>query len=196
LEVCLLWKILTTKIKYQESEVSIMSKEFTEHDIELNNRQKHVVPLLRFVDEGEDVSKEETRNNIWNLFYYDNKTPREIADYMGLGTEKVRGELKICREKYDQWIKDYGLSLYGEEAHRLEDHICDLQKDIADINEILIDDAEELTPKDVREYMKLRGQFRAELAKYKGVTPATKVSLEVTSAEATRARMAELFPDE
>ncbi len=173
-----------------------MSNGFTEYDIKLNSRQKHVVPLLRFVDGDEDVSKEEMRNNIWNMFFHNNKTPKDIAAYMGLGTDKVRGELKICREKYDKWIQDYGLSLYGEEAHRLEDHICDLQKDIADINEILIDDAEELTPKDVREYMKLRGQFRAELAKYKGVTPATKVSLEVTSAEATRARMAELFPDD
>lgn len=169
---------------------------FTEHDIELNNRQKHVVPLLRFVDAGEDASKEETRNNIWNLFYHENKTPREIADYMGLGTEKVRGELKICREKYDQWVKDYGLSLYGEEAHRLEDHICDLQKDIADINEILIDDAEELTAKDVREYIKLRLQFRTELAKFKGITPPQKVDVNVSSAEVTRMKLTELFPDE
>ena len=173
-----------------------MSKEFTEHDIELNNRGKHVVPLLRFVNEGESPAIEEMRNNIWNSFFHNNKTPKDIAAYMGLGTEKVRAELKVCREKYDAWVKDYGLSLYGEEAHRLEDYICDLQNDISEINRILAEDCEELTPKDVREYMKLRFSFKQELAKYKGIQPAQKVDVNVTSAEATRARMAELFPDE
>ncbi len=166
---------------------------FTEYDIQLNERQKHVVPLLRFVDD-EDISKEESRNTIWNMFFHQDKKPKDIATSMGMGVDKVREELKVCREKYDAWIAEYGLALYGEEAHRLEDYITDLQKDVADINEILAED-EELSPKDRREYMKLRFQFKQELAKFKGIQPAQKVDLNVTSAEVTRARMNELFPD-
>jgi hypothetical protein len=65
-----------------------------------------------------------------------------------------------------------------------------------EINRILEDESEELMPRDRREYMKLRGQFRAELAKMKGVTPAEKISIEVSSAEVTRKKMNELFPDD
>jgi predicted nuclease with TOPRIM domain len=169
---------------------------FTAYDIKLNeDREKHIVPMLRFVD-GDDAQKEELRNTIWNAWFHDSKKVKDIANSLGMSEAALREELNECRRRYDEWIKEYGLALYGEEAHRLEDHINDLSKDIMEINEILEDPNDELMPRDRREYMKLRSQFRAELAKFKGVTPAEKVSLEVSSAEVTRAKMAEMFPDD
>jgi AraC-like DNA-binding protein len=169
---------------------------FTEFDIKLNEeREGHVVPLLRFVMDN-DAQKEELRNTIWNAWFHDSKKVKDIANSLGMSETALRKELKVCREAYDKWISDYGLALYGEEAHRLEDHIRDLSNDIMEINRILEDESEELMPRDRREYMKLRGQFRAELAKMKGVTPAEKISIEVSSAEVTRKKMNELFPDD
>lgn len=93
-------------------------------------------------------------------------------------------------------MTENGLSLHGDPANRLEDTVADLQHDLAEVEKaakLCLDEGDIRGYKDLK---KLKLDIRKEIAKFMGIEPEKKVSIELTSAEETRRRMEELFPDD
>lgn len=160
-----------------------------------NNRRKHVVPYLYLADENDTPNTKMKRGEIWRL-YCDGVKAKDAMKAVGLKKSDYYAHLKACKEKYDAWVSENGLTLHGDAANRLEDTIADIDVMIEEHKGLmeLCKDCE-----DVSGYTKL-SKIVADLidkrAKYMGVEPVKEVKVELTSAEETRKRMEMLFPSD
>lgn len=93
-------------------------------------------------------------------------------------------------------MTENGLGLHGDPANRLEDTVAGLQEDLKKVEDAA---AICLSEGDIRGYkdlMKLKLDYNKEIAKFMGVEPEKKISVDLTSAEVTRQMMEEMFSDE
>jgi hypothetical protein len=161
----------------------------------IHNQRRHEVPPLRFVEGNEGLDVEILRNDIWNAWL--EKIPvRQIANAAEVTPETVNKHLNKCKKMYDKWVTENGLDLHGDPANRLEDAISDIQKEMDELEEQAQECKVEGDIRGYKELKKLKHEMRKEMTKFMGVEPEKKLNVEVTSAEETRRKMAELFPSD
>ena len=110
-----------------------------------------------------------------------------------MGYTAVQNHINKCKKLYDAWVTKNGLSLHGDPANRLEDTVAELQKDYDNVSAAAEDCLDEGDIRGFKDLMKLKLDIKKEIAKFMGVEPEKKVSIELTSAEVTRKKMEEMF---
>lgn len=170
--------------------------------IKKNREARHTrAPPLRFYDtttSGKplslDPSTESLRNQIWALWYDQGLSPNKMSEILHLGQARISRHLSVCKARYDEWIDQYGLSVYGNPAQRLDDLLKEFKSMLEELELELLDP--ELSSKDKRELRKLKLELLDRVAKYQAIEPPKSVDITIrTPAEETRDKMVELFPD-
>lgn len=161
----------------------------------IHNQRRHEVPPLRFVEGNEGLDIEILRNDIWNAWLEKNSV-RQIADAAEVSPKTVNKHLNKCKKMYDKWVTENGLDLHGNPANRLEDALSDIRKEMDELEEQAQECRAEGDIRGYKELKKLKHDLHKEMTKFMGVEPEKKISMEVTSAEETRRKMAEMFPSD
>ncbi|MCK5292955.1 MAG: hypothetical protein KAR39_13175, partial [Thermoplasmata archaeon] len=170
--------------------------------IQKNKDQKHSkAPPLRFYDvtqEGKplylDPKAESIRNKIWEYWYEQGLSTAKMVELLHIRNHVIIRHLAVCKARYDEWIDEYGLTVYGNPAQRLDDLLKEFKEMLADIEKEMKD--EELSSKDLRELRKLKLDILDRVAKYQAIEPPKSIDVTIrTPAEETRDKMVELFPD-
>ncbi|MCK5216337.1 MAG: hypothetical protein KAJ93_01015 [Methanosarcinales archaeon] len=171
-------------------------------EIQKNQDQKHSkAPPLRFYDvtrEGKplylDPKVESIRNRIWGYWYDKGLSTAKMVELLHIRNHVIIRHLAVCKARYDEWIDQYGLTVYGNPAQRLDDLLKEFKEMLADIERDM--DDEENSRKDIKELRKLKLEILDRVAKYQAIEPPKSIDLTIrTPAEETRDKMVELFPD-
>jgi len=160
-----------------------------------HNQRKHDVPYLRFIKEGEGAEVELIRNDIWALFL-EGLSVRDIAKMMEFNKTSVHKHIQICKKMYDAWVSKNGLALHGDPANRLEDLLAEFDQDLDDITEMAKEAKDNDDIRGYKDLVTLKLAMQKEKGKYMGVEPPKQVNIEMTIAEESRKKMAELFPSD
>lgn len=170
--------------------------------IQKNRELRHSrAPPLRFHDvtqEGKplylDPKVESLRNQIWQMWYEEGVSAKKMSEILHLRQPTISRHVLVCKARYDEWIDEYGLTVYGNPAQRLDDLLKEFKEMLADIEKDMED--EENSSKDIRELRKLKLDILDRVAKYQAIEPPKSIDVTIrTPAEETRDKMVELFPD-
>lgn len=170
--------------------------------IQKNRELRHSrAPPLRFHDvtqEGKplylDPKVESLRNQIWQMWYEEGVSAKKMSEILHLRQPTISRHVAVCKARYDEWIDEYGLTVYGNPAQRLDDLLKEFKEMLKDIEKEMKD--EELSNKDLRELRKLKLDILDRVAKYQAIEPPKSIDVTIrTPAEETRDKMVELFPD-
>ena len=170
--------------------------------IKKNRELRHSrAPPLRFHDvtqEGKplylDPKIESLRNQIWQMWYEEGVSAKKMSEILHLRQPTISRHVAVCKARYDEWIDQYGLTVYGNPGQRLDDLLKEFKEMLADIEKEMKD--EELSNKDLRELRKLKLDILDRVAKYQAIEPPKSIDVTIrTPAEETRDKMVELFPD-
>ena len=170
--------------------------------IQKNRESRHSrAPPLRFYDvtqEGKplylDPKVESIRNQIWQMWYEEGVSAKKMSEILHLRQPTISRHVLVCKARYDEWIDEYGLTVYGNPAQRLDDLLKEFKEMLADIEKDMKD--EENSSKDIRELRKLKLDILDRVAKYQAIEPPKSIDVTIrTPAEETRDKMVELFPD-
>ena len=171
-------------------------------NVKKNRELRHSrAPPLRFYDitqEGKplylDPKVESLRNQIWQLWYEEGMGSKKMSESLHIRQPLLSRHLVVCKARYDEWIDEYGLTVYGNPAQRLDDLLKEFKEMLADIEKDMKD--EENSSKDIRELRKLKLDILDRVAKYQAIEPPKSIDVTIrTPAEETRDKMVELFPD-
>ena len=171
-------------------------------EIKKNRDSRHSrAPPLRFYDvtqEGKplylDPKVESIRNQIWQMWYEEGVSAKKMSEILHVRQPTISRHVAVCKARYDEWIDQYGLTVYGNPAQRLDDLLKEFKEMLADIEKEMKDD--ELSSKDVRELRRLKLDILDRVAKYQAIEPPKSIDVTIrTPAEETRDKMVELFPD-
>ena len=185
--------------------------DYTDETIELinevnrNRELRHAqVPPLRFCEKtltGEplpiDPPTESIRNRIWEYWYEQGLSTQKIGELLHIGNATLSRHLSLCKRRFDEWIQEYGLTVYGNPAQRLDDLLREYTQMLGEIDRDLINQDGELSIKEKNSLRKSRIEILDRIAKYQAIEPPKSVDITVhTPAEETRNKMTELFPDQ
>ena len=171
-------------------------------NVKKNRELRHSrAPPLRFYDvtqEGKplylDPKVESLRNQIWQLWYEEGMGSKKMSESLHIRQPLLSRHLAVCKARYDEWIDEYGLTVYGNPAQRLDDLLKEFKEMLADIEKDMED--EEASRKDIKELRKLKLELLDRVAKYQAIEPPKSIDVTIrTPAEETRDKMVELFPD-
>lgn len=170
--------------------------------IQKNQDQKHSkAPPLRFYDvsqEGKplylDPKVESIRNRIWEYWYEQGLSTAKMVELLHIRNHVIIRHLAVCKARYDEWIDQYGLTVYGNPGQRLDDLLKEFKEMLEDIEKDM--KVEDISGKEIRELRKLKLDILDRVAKYQAIEPPKSIDVTIrTPAEETRDKMVELFPD-
>jgi len=146
--------------------------------IQKNRELRHSrAPPLRFYDvtqEGKplylDPKVESLRNRIWEYWYEQGLSAKKMSEILHLRQPAISRHVAVCKARYDEWIDQYGLTVYGNPGQRLDDLLKEFKEMLEDIEK--------------------------DMKVYQAIEPPKSIDLTIrTPAEETRDKMVELFPD-
>ena len=171
-------------------------------EVQKNRDQKHSkAPPLRFYDvsqEGKplylDPRVESIRNKIWEYWYEQGLGTAKMVELLHIRNHVIIRHLAVCKARYDEWIDQYGLTVYGNPGQRLDDLLKEFKEMLEEIEADMKD--EEASRKDIKELRKLKLELLDRIAKYQAIEPPKSIDVTIrTPAQETRDKMVELFPD-